>query len=200
MKSKSFPIRLSSDIGKGGPLPHGGWTFSGMRSICHSAQIFWLLQEHKAELRSGGQGQDLPSKIGKYVAQDAAAALSGRQSIEPFWTLVAPDWSRAPVISPAGPGKSRARRRNDDSVKQSLLYLLHELVSLSALREVYPRLALDIDAQHLQVEAFCSAELLLALVAFSAPFLAAFLAALAGLLGAGRGSRRAIRRPLAIPP
>ena len=40
------------------------------------------------------------------------------------------------------------------------IYLLHELVSLSALREVYPRLALDIDAQHLQVEAFCSAELL----------------------------------------
>ena len=87
--------------------------------------------------------------------------LSGRQRVEPFGTrLVAPDWSRAPVVSPAGSGKSRARRRNDDSIKHSLLYLLQELVSLSAEGEIYPRFPLDIDAEHLEVETLRSAELL----------------------------------------
>ena len=105
MKSKSLPIRLSVDIGKGRPLPHGGRPFSSMWAVRHSAQVLRLLQKHEAELRSGGQSQDLPSEIGKDVAQDAAAALCRRQSIESFWTLVAPDPSRAPVISPAGPGK-----------------------------------------------------------------------------------------------
>ena len=114
----------------------------------------------EAELRSGGQGQDLPSEVGKNVAQDAATALCRRQGIESSRTLAAPDWSRASVISPAGPGKSRARWRNDDSVKGILPYLLLELVSLSRVREIYPGLALDIDAKHLQVEALCSAELL----------------------------------------
>ena len=160
MKSKSLPIRLSSDIGKGWPLPHGGWPFASMWAVRHSAQVLRLLQKHEAGLCSGGQSQDLPSKIGKDVAQDAAAALCRRQGIESFWTLVAPDWSRAPAISPASPGKSRAWRRNDNSVEVSSLYLLFELVSLSRVREIYPGLALDIDAKHLQVEALCSAELL----------------------------------------
>ena len=131
-----------------------------MWAVRHSAQVLRLLQKHEAGLCSGGQSQDLPSKIGKDVAQDAAAALCRRQGIESFRTLVAPDWSRAPVISPASPGKSRAWRRNDDSVEVSSLYLLLELVSLSRVREIYPGLALDIDAKHLQVEALCSAELL----------------------------------------
>ena len=142
MKRKSFPIRLSRDIGKGGPLPHGGWSFSDMWAIRHSAQILGLLQKDEAELRSADEGQDLPSEVGKDVAQDAAS-----------------NWSGTSLVSPAGPGKGRARWRNDDSVKDISPYLLLELVSLSRVREIYPGLALDIDAKHLEVEAFCSAEL-----------------------------------------
>ena len=47
--------------------------------------------------------------------------------LEPFGTLVAPDWSRA---------------------QQAIEKV--ELVSLSAMGEIYPRLPLDIDAKHLE--------------------------------------------------
>ena len=156
MKSESFPIRLSHDIGKGRPLPHRGRTFSGMRSICHSAQIFWLLQEHKAELHSGGQSQDLPSKIGKDVAQDAVAALGGRQGIEPFGTLVAPDWSRAPVVSPQAlekveQGGEMMIASNIPCFPKSLLRSLLWERSIQGLHLI---------SQHLEVVALCSAELL----------------------------------------